>query len=167
MSVVDSVLSVVDRVADIAGGVKRKLSYFVFIGVAASAFLGWSVYSQESALWWNLAKCGALALPALVWIFVWSVLAQLQEAPVLVASLIEDDDGLFSNVQNLSLSEPNGLSGVFSTIREFRQEDGLSVVFETLSGVSLLANPLFAIFAFVNWAILFTLIIIALLLLIF
>ena len=167
MSAGDSVLSVIDRMADIAGGVKRKLSYFVLVGVAASAFLGWSVYSQESALWWNVVKCGALALPALIWVFVWFVLAQLQQAPTLVAALIEDDDGLFCNLQNLSLSEPNGLSGVFGTIREFRQEDGPSVVFETLSGVSLLANPLFAIFAFANWAILFALIIVALLILIF
>lgn len=167
MSAIDTVYRVVERVADIAGSVKRKLSYFVIVGLAATVYLAWLVYSPDSSLGWNVFKWGVLAIPALVWAFVWSVLAQLQEAPALVSQLVEDDDGVFSNLESLSLSEPKGLSGVFSTLREFRQEDGLSTVFETLSGIGFLANPLFAIFAFAALAILFTFILIALAILIF
>ena len=167
MSAADTIIRTVNRVAVIAGSIKRKLAYFVFAGMLACGFLAWSVYSSESALWWNVVKCTLLLLPALVWAFIWSVLAQLQEAPVLVSQMVENDNGLFNNLEHLSLREPNGLSGVFSTLREFRQEDGLSVVFDTLGGVSLLSNPLFAIFAFANWAILFTLMVVALMVLIF
>lgn len=161
MSAVETLLSVVNRVADIASSIKRKLAFFVFLGLVASGFLAFSAFSADSQLWWNLVKCALLMLPALVWLFIWSVLAQLQEAPVLVSQLVADDQGLFNNVENLSLSEPNGLSGVFATLREFRQEDGLSIIFETMSGVTLLANPAFAIFAFANWAILFIFTIVA------
>ena len=164
MSAAETLIKVVDRVAEIAAGVKRKLGYFVFVGVVASGFLSWLVYSAEAELWWNGLKAALIFIPAVVWMFIWSVLNQLQDAPVLVSQLVADDEGLFSNFDELSLSEPNGLSGVFSTLRAFRKEDGLEVVFDTLGGVTLLANPLFAIFAFANWVILFMLTMVALVL---
>lgn len=167
MSALDTVSNVVDQVAAIAAGIKRKLSYFVLFGLVATGYLAWSIYSPDSAAWWNALKCGALAIPALIWVFIWSVLAQLQQAPELVSQLMDDDDGLFANLEHLSLSEPQGLSGVFNTLREFKQEDGLSVVFETLSGVGLLANPVFAIFAFAASTVLFIFILVALVLVIF
>lgn len=167
MSALDTVSKVVDQVAEIAAGIKRKLSYFVLLGLVATGYLGWLVYSPESATWWNVFKCSVLAMPALIWAFIWSVLAQLQQAPALVSQLVDDDDGLFANLEHLSLSEPQGLSGVFNTLREFKQEDGLSVVFETLSGVGLLANPLFAILAFAASTVLFIFILVSLVLVIF
>lgn len=161
------ILSLLDRIAGIAGSLKTKLVYLLGAGTVATFYLAWQLYSAESALWWNILKCSLVILPTLVWAFIWSVLAQLQDAPSLVAKLVEDDQGVFSNIESLSLREPSGLTGVFSTLRAFRRDDGFSVVFETIGGVGLLANPLFAFIAFATLALLFLLILVALLVLIF
>jgi hypothetical protein len=89
------------------------------------------------------------------------VLNQLKEAPELVSQLINDDDGLVENVQSFSLQEPDGLRGLFSTVRAFRQEEGFDVVFDTISGVGLIINPFFAFLAFLAMSLLFLFILIA------
>lgn len=139
---------VVNKIGDIANGIQRKLRYFVVIGFAASSVLAWKVFNLESAIWWNAIKCGVLLLPALIWVIIWFVLDQLREAPELVAELSDDEDGVIANFENFSINEPEGLRGVFSTIKEFRKEDGFEVIFDTISCIGLIANPLFAVLAF-------------------
>jgi len=106
-------------------------------------------------------------LPALVWVFIWSILGQLQEAPALAKSLLADKQGILSTTQSLSLREPRGLLSLVGTLRAFRREAGLSAVLETLGSVGMLANPLFAIIALIALGMLFILIFAALLVLIF
>ncbi len=167
MAAQEKLISLVNRIGEIATGVQSKLTWFLGLGVVATLALAWKFYSVDSALWWNIVKCGFVSLPALIWGFVWLVLNQLSEAPALVAELASADDGVFSNLDELSIREPNGLRGVFSTLAAFQREDGLEVVFETIGGVSLIANPLFAIVAFIAMVILGMLILIAPLVLLF
>ena len=155
------VVSLVSRIGEIAEGALAKITWFVVVGVLASGGIAWKLYSPDSALWWNLIKCSFVLLPALIWALVWFVLSQLRAAPELVAELAEDDDGLFSNLDKFSLQEPNGLRGVASTLKEFRKEDGLSVIFDTIGGITLIANPLFAMLALLAMVVLFLLILIA------
>lgn len=155
------VVSLVSRIGEIAEGALAKITWFVVVGVLASGGIAWKLYSPDSALWWNLIKCSFVLLPALIWALVWFVLSQLRAAPELVAELAEDDDGLFSNLDKFSLQEPNGLRGVASTLNEFRKEDGLSVIFDTIGGITLIANPLFAMLALLAMVVLFLLILIA------
>lgn len=155
------VVSLVNRIGEIAEGALAKITWFVVIGVLASGGIAWKLYSADSALWWNLIKCGLVLLPALIWALVWFVLSQLRAAPALVADLAQDDDGLLSNFDKFSLQEPNGLRGVASTLNEFRKEEGLSVIFDTIGGIALIANPLFAVVALLAMVGLFSLILIA------
>jgi len=128
-------------VADFAAGFQRRLAWFLGIAAMASAYLAWLLYSPESLWWWNLIKCGLVLTPTLVWLFIWQVLGEMREAP--------------------------GLRGLFSTLRAFREEDGLEVVLDTLGGVTLLANPVFAIFAFIMSVLLWIFILLAPFLLLF
>lgn len=159
----DDIVDLLERIADIADGVKRKLIYVLALGTIAAAYLACRLYSPEAVLWWNVLKCGLIALPSLIWLFIWSVLGQLQQAPSLIAKLVQDDQGVFANTQSLSLNQPKSLVGVFSTLRAFRREDGFSVVFDAIGGVGILANPLFALIAVVTLGSLFFLIFCALL----
>jgi len=161
------VIALVSRIGEIAEGALAKITWFVIAGLVASAGLGWKLYSADSALWWNIVKCTLVILPALIWALVWFVLSQLRDAPKLVASLAEDDDGVFSNLDQFSLKEPSGLRGVASSLNEFRKEDGLSVIFDTVGGITLIANPLFVLVAFLAMIILFLLILIAPIVLLF
>jgi len=149
------------RVSELAASAQRKIGYLIVVGLAASAYLAWRLFDAESAVWWNAIKCGAVMLPALLWCFVWTVLNQLQEAPELVAKLSDPQDGVLTNLDSLSLKKPEGLRSLFSTLRRFRQEEGFEVVFETISGITLLANPVFAATAFVCVALLMLFIIVA------
>ena len=160
MSSVERLTLVVNKIGEIANGLQRKLSYFVVLGLVASLALAWKAFTPESVFWWNALKCGVLLLPSLVWVIVWFVLDQLREAPNLVAELSHDENGVLANLGDFSLKEPEGLRGVFSTIKEFRKEEGFEVVFDTISGVALIANPLFAILAFLSMAVLMVLILI-------
>ncbi len=160
MSAIEQLTGVINKIGEIANGVQRKISYFVAFGLVASSALAWNLFSQESAVWWNALKCGVVLLPALIWVIVWFVLDQLREAPNLVAELRQDENGVLANLTDFSLKEPEGLRGVFSTIKEFRKEEGFEVVFDTISGVALIANPLFAILALLSMVVLGMLILI-------
>jgi len=157
----EKLTTVVGRIGEIAAGVQSKLRWFLAIGFIATLILLWQAYTPDGALWWNITKCGLISMPVLILGFVWSVLNQLREAPSLVAELTSDDKGLFANFDELSIREPNGLRGVFSTVAAFRREDGLSVVFDTIGGISLIANPVFALLAFIAMGLLLMLILIA------
>ena len=133
----------------------------------ASASLAWQVYSAESALWWNITKCFLVLLPALLWGFVWTVLGQLREAPTLAADLVARDDGLMSQFSDSDLPDQSGISGLFNTLKAFRQESGLWIVLDTIGNVTLLGNPIFVALCFVMAGILFLFILIALLLMFF
>lgn len=161
VSSLEKLLSVADRIGAIADGAQRKLRYLVLIGTIASMSLATIAFSMDSPWWWNCLKVGLLLLPAFVWCVVLLVLNQLKEAPELVSQLVNDDNGLVENIQNFSLKEPDGLRGLFSTVRAFRQEEGFDVVFDTISGVGLIINPFFAFLAFFAMAILFVFILIA------
>lgn len=163
----NDITKLLERVSTIAAGAQRKITYLVVVGLAASAYLAWQLFNPESAVWWNAIKCGLVMLPVLVWCFIWYVLSGLQEAPQLVSKIAQQEDGVLSNLQNLSLKQPDGLRGLFSTFRTFRQEQGFSVVLDTIGGVTLLANPVFAAFAFLCAALILLLIIIAPVVLIF
>jgi hypothetical protein len=106
-------------------------------------------------------------LPALLWLVIWLVLNQLRDAPKLLAELARDEHGFIANLSDFSLEQPTSLRGLYATVREFRQADGLDVVTDTISGIALIANPLFAILAFLSMPILLFLICITPLLLLF
>lgn len=137
-----------EQIAEIADGAQQTIRYLVIVGVLATAYLGWTLYTPDGALWWNVTKCGLLALPSLIWLFVWGVLSQLKQAPELVTDLVSQEDGLFQNLSGLSIDKKQGVRSLFSTLKAFKQEEGLEVVFDTIGGVTLLANPFFAILAF-------------------
>lgn len=163
----ENIIKVSNRIGGIADSVQRKLKVFVFVGVVASAILAFKVFNIDAVWWWNIVKLSVVFLPALVWLMVLFVLNQLSEAPDLVSTLINDDDGLFENINSFSVKEPNGLRGLVSTLRAFRQEEGFETVFDTISGIGLMVNPVFALFAFFTLAILFMFILIAPLVLLF
>jgi hypothetical protein len=167
MSIQAELVELFDALAELATSLQRKLSWFLGVGLLASTYLAWAAFSQHSYLWWNIAKCMTLLLPVLIWLIVWAVLGQLREAPELAASLASEDDGVLAKLQSVSLSDKRGLRGLFGTLRAFRQQEGLSVVLDTVGSVGMLANPLFAILAFIMLVILFIFILIAPILLLF
>ena len=136
-------------------------------GLLASVSLAWQAYSGDSELWWNITKCSLILVPALLWVFVWTVLGQLRDAPTLAASLVARDDGVMAQFSDSDLPDKGGISGLFNTLKAFRQESGLWVVLDTIGNVTLLGNPVFVALCFVMAGILFLFVLLALLLLIF
>lgn len=161
MSSVDNIIAVADRIGSIAESIHNKLRYFVVLGILASSVLAYYVFDGDSSWWWNTLKVGVLLAPAFIWLMVLLALRQLREAPELVSKLVNDDDGLFENINSFSLKEPSGLKGLVSTVRAFRQEDGLGAVFDTISGVGLMVNPFFLFLSFFALVVLFMFILIA------
>ncbi|GGZ98258.1 hypothetical protein GCM10008090_03330 [Arenicella chitinivorans] len=163
----DKVVRIVERIGSVAEGLLRKVSWFVGFGVLASVYLAWLVYSPESAWWWNAIKCVIVCLPALLWSFIWFVLSQLSEAPTQVAGLMDGDNQLVGHLKAMHLGERKGVRGLFSTLNAVRNEEAFSAVFDTIGGVTLLANPLFAFIALVTGLLLLLLVLIAALFLVF
>lgn len=154
MAIQDDILDSFERIARIAEGAQRWVLYLVLFGLLVSAYLAWSAYSANSALWWNIVKCSLLMLPALLWLFIYSILTELREAPATVAGLVNGEDGVLQNLSEFSFSKPQSLSGVFSIVRAFRRQEGLGVLFEAVSGITLIANPFFAVLAFLAFVVL-------------
>ena len=167
MAIPPEISKVIEQIAETARGAQRGIRYFLFAGLSASAYIAWQVYAVDSPIWWNILKCGLVLAPAMIWVFLWLVLLQLQEAPELVSELAHQPEGLFNNLHELSLTQTKGLRGIFNSLKAFRQEEGLSVILETIAGISLLANPLFAIVALICAMILIGLMIIVPILIIF
>lgn len=147
--------------ANVADKMKSKVAIFALIGLLASGFVAWLLYSPDSNLVWNIIKCGVVLLPALVTCFIWQTLANIVEAPDQFSNLIRDDEGIVSNLKSLSVNKPNSFRGLVSTIRSIRNEESLGEIMNAVSGVIILANPLFLFFAFISITILLLLIIIA------
>ena len=161
MPIQAEIVEAFNALAELGASLQRKLSWLLGVGMLASASLAWAAYSQHSYLWWNIAKCMTILLPVLIWLIVWVILGQLREAPELAASLASEDDGVLANLQAMNLRDKRSLRGLFGTLRTFRQQEGLSVVLDTIGSVGMLANPLFAILAFIMLVILFIFILIA------
>lgn len=139
-------ITVVKRIASIAGATQHALSYFLGVGGVATLYLIWQAYSPESGLWWNGLKCVLLVWPALLLVFVWIVLGDLSDVPESVAKLNQDTRTAYSGMKDVKIREPKGLRGMFRVLNTFRREGSLSVIFDTVGGVSLLLNPLFLFF---------------------
>ena len=150
MSKQKDILESFERIASIAESAQRWVLYLLSFGILVSAYIAYSAYSHDSALWWNIVKCSLILLPAVLWCFIYSILAELREAPQTVASLVHGEDSLLQNLSELSVSKPKGLLGVFSIVRAFRRQEGLSVLFEAVSGIALIANPFFAFMALLS-----------------
>jgi hypothetical protein len=156
-----------ERLPNVASRLQRKLRWLIGTGLAASAVLAWLAFDIDSATGWNAVKCGLIMLPSLVWVLIWSILGQLKEAPKLAGALASRDDSLFQNIQKSGFSDSVNVRSIFSTLRAFRQEEGLGVVVDTIGNVTLLANPLFAIFAFIMMTIMIIFIVISPIILLF
>lgn len=154
-------------IASFADRLQRRLAWFLGICLVASLGLAWHAYSAVSPLWWNVVKCGLLLLPILVWAGIWLMLSQLQEVPELAANFAARDDYALNNISPDAVANKTGLLTLFSTIREIRNNESLAAIAESIGSVTLLANPIFAIFAFLMLVILFLLVIIAPFLLLF
>lgn len=161
------IVVIAERIGSIADSLVRKITWVVVLGVLSTLYLAWSLYSAESALWWNIIKCSVVALPALLWSFVWLVLSELREAPSKVAGLMKADNELVMSLKSVSVGESSGFRGLFSTLNALRKEEGLSAIFDTIGGITLLANPLFALLALIMLGLLILLILLAATLLVF
>lgn len=156
-----------ENLASYADAVQRKLLWPLGIGGLATVYWLWVTYSPESALWWNLTKSLFVALPMLVWGFIWILLGQLREAPTLAAKLTSRPDSMLANLNTSNFKQKVGIRGLFSTLKAFREEEGLDIVLDTIGSVTLIINPIFALLASIMMVLLFMLILITPLALIF
>ena len=147
MDVRDEVGGFLQVIADFADGFQKRVGWLVGIGLVFSLLLAYDFYSAESAWWWNAMKCGTVLLPALVWLLVWQLLGQLQEAPKMAAELVNQDQGLVDNLRLTYINEGVGVRSAFQALNQIRSHGGLDVMLETMGSVTLLINPVFALFA--------------------
>ncbi len=143
----DRIASLFERIAGIAHSLQRKLGWFLLFALLALVILALDLVALDASWWWNSLVLAVLAVPWLVWGFIWIVLGQLQDAPDLASNILKDQDGVLANLDDFNIREPNGLRGLASTIKQFRQHDGFETVFDTISGIGLLINPVFLIVA--------------------
>ena len=159
------VVKVFEQIANVASSAQRKLSYLLSVGLAATAYLSYEWLSAASPLWWNILKLVIITTPIIIWWFVWSVLGDLKQAPACVANLASGNSDLIPELK--SIKKPSSIRGVFSVLRAFRREESFAGVFDVVSGIGIIANPFFAILAFIALPILLILILISVLILIF
>jgi len=145
MSVIEHIVAVFERVGTIAAGLRSRLAYFLGFALLASVYLAIKLYSADSALWWNIIKCGVFMIPALIWGIVWFVLGKLRDAPDVANDLIADKDEMLQHFSGLDIKQVTTVRGAFSTLKVLREQEGLEEVMETIGGVGLLINPLFVI----------------------
>lgn len=156
-----------ERLAGIAEAVQTRLMWLLGVGVTASALLAWQAYSPESAIWWNVLKCGLIMVPALIWSLIWLLFGQLQEAPEVAAEMLSDEQGVMANLKATGLTESVGVRSIFKTLLALRREEGFAEILETIGSVSLLTNPLFVALAFVMMGLMMFFVLLAPLLLLF
>ena len=153
----DEIREFFSRLADFAETTQRRLGWFLLIAAGFSLALAVKLYSAESALWWNLIKCGLVLVPTLIWALIWSLLTQIREAPEVVTELATQHNLSFSDLRARVADDKPGLISLFGTIREIRNNEAYESVSEAIGSVTVLANPLFMIIAFAALAILFIL----------
>ena len=156
-----------ERLAEIGAAVQTRLMWLLGIGISASAALAWQAYSVDSALWWNLLKCGLIMLPAIIWVLIWFIFGQLQDAPEAAAEMLSDEQGVMANLTATGVTESVGIRSVFKTLLALRREEGFAEILETVGSVSLLTNPLFVALAFVMMGLMMFFVLLAPLLLLF
>lgn len=161
MSASKQVEVVAQGIGSIADSLHRNLRYFVLLGALACALLAFTAFDIDSSWWWNALKVMVIMIPALIWLLVLMVLKQLVETPELVSQSLHSEDGFIQNLKNGSIEKPSGLRGLYSSVRAFQQEEGFEAVFDSISGIGLIINPLFAFIAFLAMAVLFLFILIA------
>lgn len=138
-----------DRLGTSAAIVQKRLNWFLGLGLLATFYLAFKLYSSDSAIWWNVVKCSTVSLPALILGVFWYCLGQVSEAPRLVNQLAADKEGIVDDIQSFRLEQNSGLRGVLRTLNQFRQYEGLSVMMETIGGITLLINPVFLLLTLV------------------
>lgn len=163
----ERVVTLVKSVARIAGATQKGLTYFLAPGALATAYCIFLSYSGDSAVWWTVLKIVLLIWPALLLLFVWSVLGDLRDAPDFVGKLNQDTKVAFSGLKEVKVKEPKGLRGMFSVLNQFRREGSLGDVFDTVGSITLIVNPVFLFLAFLSAVILLLLSFVALLIVIF
>lgn len=136
-----------EGIGSFASSLYRKISIFLVIALFFLTPLAFDLYSSESYWWWNLLVLGFVFLPFLVWLFIWMVIGQLRDAPQHGFSLIQDIDKVSTDLKDTELNQINGFRGVLRTINQFRKHEGLETLFDTVSGIGLLCNPVFLVFS--------------------
>ena len=159
MSVLDQIQSLFEKIGYVAEGMRRKLGYFLLLGLAASIYTASVVYSAESFLWWNVIKCLIVMLPSLVLLCIWIILGQVRQAPEVASNLLDDRDEILQGFTELEVSNVTSLTGAYGALKTLRQQEGLEDVMEAISGVGILINPLFALLAVLSFIGLLTLLI--------
>ena len=146
----EQVIAVVKRIAAIAGTTQNFLTYILGVGALATFYLMWLAYSADSTIWWNIVKGLLLIWPVSILGFTWTVLGQLHEVPEAVGKLNQDTQTAYAGIKEVKIREPKGLRGMFSVLNAFRREGSLGTVFDTVSGITLLLNPLFLFVGFLS-----------------
>ena len=136
----------------------------------ASLYLAGLLFALESSIWWNTVKVIAVLIPAILWAFLWFMLAQLQSLPEHVKSLSVSNDtdpnNLLSGLQQTA-KESRGIFRVIRLLWQVKSHEGMAAVIESVGGLGLLLNPLFLIVMGVTGIILLLFILLAILLLVF
>ncbi len=161
MDIKQEIAEFLDRLATFAAAVQKTLAWFLTLTGFASLLMAWQAYSPDASIAWNLLLCGLVLLPLLVWLLIWSLLSQLREAPEMVSDLAEDNGLSIASLRAHAANKKPGLISLFSTIRELRNNDAFETVTDAVGSITLLANPLFMIVAFIMLVLLFLLLIIA------
>ena len=139
----------VQQVAALASKLEFMVTTVLAIGFCSVVAIGFKLYTPEGLLWWNIVKIGIFAIPLLIWFVFWSVIRQLVDAPQEMAEIATDDNNAigstFAQMRAVSFKEPKGVFSLLSSARQLRKSGGFEMVFETVSGIALLANPVFAL----------------------
>ena len=139
----------VQQVAVVATKLEFMVTAVLLIGACSVAAIGSKLYTPDGLLWWNIIKIGVFVLPLLIWFVFWTVIRQLVDGPQEMAEIATDDDNVigstFEQMREISFKEPKGVFSLLRSVRQLRKTDGLEMVFDTVSGIALLANPIFAL----------------------
>ncbi len=164
MFAADYIVSIFQGISSIADRVRTRIQYVLIVALMAGLYIAFRAYDGESIWWWNTIKCIVPLLPVIVWLFVWSALRQIGQAPEVARELISERGDILRSFSKLNIEQVNSVRGAYTTLKSFREHEGLEEVMETISGIGLLINPIFALLSVLAFFCLFGLIVAAFLL---
>ena len=154
----------------IAEGLKNSIFYVFAGGASATLFLAWQWIDFSTSIFWVVVKVLPFIIPLTLWGFLLMVISDLAELPSRTKTAKHDGNAV---VQRLKGNKPKNEqpSGFFGRLKKLfrmlRSAGNLAAIVEAVAGVIVIANPIFALLAFISGLALTLLMLISILILIF
>ena len=157
-------------VASIASSLKNSILYVLIGGASAVFFLAWQWIDFSTGYMWIILKAIPLLLPLALWGLLYLVIVELAELPNRAKTAKQDGGAVAQRLKgdHPKVDKPASFFGKLKSLfRVLRSAGNLAAIFDAVTGVILIANPIFGLLIFISGLLLTLLMLTAMLVLIF